>query len=145
MLFDHRMVGKGIFPSADSCPSASPGVSAVEAEWIPELLPQYCHFNPPLETPSPWLCSSTGTIRCHRSSTFCKLSACDLVRIPHLYLSECNVSRSCSPCGLAAASGGSGASRRPGALQTLCSVSPWRTGTTVAHTLQSSCMILFLS
>ncbi|XP_070821081.1 probable ATP-dependent RNA helicase DHX37 [Chaetodon trifascialis] len=46
------------------------GVSAVEAEWIPELLPQYCHFSSPLETPSPWLCSSTGTIRCHRSSTF---------------------------------------------------------------------------
>ncbi|XP_039660342.1 LOW QUALITY PROTEIN: probable ATP-dependent RNA helicase DHX37 [Perca fluviatilis] len=46
------------------------GVSAIEAEWIPELLPQYCHFGSPLESPSPWLCSSTGTIRCHRSSTF---------------------------------------------------------------------------
>ncbi|XP_035514714.1 probable ATP-dependent RNA helicase DHX37 [Morone saxatilis] len=46
------------------------GVSAVEAEWVPELLPQYCHFGSPLESPSPWFCSSTGTIRCHRSSTF---------------------------------------------------------------------------
>ncbi|XP_034728869.1 probable ATP-dependent RNA helicase DHX37 [Etheostoma cragini] len=46
------------------------GVSAIEAEWIPELLPQYCHFGSPLELPSPWLCSSTGSIRCHRSSTF---------------------------------------------------------------------------
>ncbi|XP_041643342.1 probable ATP-dependent RNA helicase DHX37 [Cheilinus undulatus] len=46
------------------------GVSAVEAEWVPQLLPQYCHFGPPLETPSPWFCSSSGTIRCHRSSTF---------------------------------------------------------------------------
>ncbi|XP_075889419.1 putative ATP-dependent RNA helicase DHX37 isoform X2 [Nelusetta ayraudi] len=46
------------------------GVSAVETEWIPELLTQYCHFDPPLETPAPWLCSSSGTIRCHRSSTF---------------------------------------------------------------------------
>ncbi|XP_034548008.1 probable ATP-dependent RNA helicase DHX37 [Notolabrus celidotus] len=46
------------------------GVSAVDAEWVPQLLPQYCHFNPPLETPSPWFCSSTGTIRCNRSSTF---------------------------------------------------------------------------
>uniref|UniRef100_A0A8C9YLN9 Activating signal cointegrator 1 complex subunit 3 n=1 Tax=Sander lucioperca TaxID=283035 RepID=A0A8C9YLN9_SANLU len=46
------------------------GVSAIEAEWIPELLPQYCHFGSPLESPSPWLCSSTGTIKCHRSSTF---------------------------------------------------------------------------
>ncbi|KAA8592672.1 hypothetical protein FQN60_018127 [Etheostoma spectabile] len=46
------------------------GVSAIEAEWIPELLPQYCHFGSPLESPSPWLCLSTGTIRCHRASTF---------------------------------------------------------------------------
>ncbi|XP_029686000.1 probable ATP-dependent RNA helicase DHX37 isoform X2 [Takifugu rubripes] len=46
------------------------GVSAVEAEWIPKLLPQYCHLGPTLESPSPWLCSSSGTIRCHRSSTF---------------------------------------------------------------------------
>ncbi|KAM4576787.1 putative ATP-dependent RNA helicase DHX37 [Odontesthes bonariensis] len=46
------------------------GVSAVEAEWVPKLLPQYCHFGPPQESPSPWFCSSTGTIRCHRLSTF---------------------------------------------------------------------------
>ncbi|XP_075954925.1 putative ATP-dependent RNA helicase DHX37 [Anarhichas minor] len=46
------------------------GVSAVEAEWIPELLPQYCHSGSPLESPSPWFCSSTGTIRCHRPSIF---------------------------------------------------------------------------
>ncbi|XP_022051791.2 probable ATP-dependent RNA helicase DHX37 [Acanthochromis polyacanthus] len=46
------------------------GVSAVEAEWVPQLLPQYCHFSSPEESPSPWFCSSTGTIRCHRKSTF---------------------------------------------------------------------------
>ncbi|KAM9742943.1 putative ATP-dependent RNA helicase DHX37 [Menidia menidia] len=46
------------------------GVSAVEAEWVPKLLPQYCHFGPPQESPSPWFCSSTGTIRCLQSSTF---------------------------------------------------------------------------
>lgn len=46
------------------------GVSAVEAEWVPQFLLQYCHFGSPLESPSPWFCSSTGTIRCHRSSTF---------------------------------------------------------------------------
>uniref|UniRef100_A0A3B5KYJ8 RNA helicase n=1 Tax=Xiphophorus couchianus TaxID=32473 RepID=A0A3B5KYJ8_9TELE len=46
------------------------GVSAVEADWVPQLLPQYCHFGPPLDSPAPWFCSSAGTIRCHRSSTF---------------------------------------------------------------------------
>ncbi|XP_024130840.1 probable ATP-dependent RNA helicase DHX37 isoform X2 [Oryzias melastigma] len=46
------------------------GVSAVEAEWVPQLLPQYCHFGAPLESPLPWFCSSSGTVRCHCSSTF---------------------------------------------------------------------------
>lgn len=46
------------------------GVSAVEANWVPQLLPQYCHFGSPLESPAPWFCSTTGTIRCHCSSTF---------------------------------------------------------------------------
>ncbi|RVE67907.1 hypothetical protein OJAV_G00086520 [Oryzias javanicus] len=46
------------------------GVSAVEAEWVPQFLPQYCHFGAPLESPLPWFCSSSGTVRCHCSSTF---------------------------------------------------------------------------
>ncbi|XP_061586057.1 probable ATP-dependent RNA helicase DHX37 [Cololabis saira] len=46
------------------------GVSAVEAEWVPRLLPQYCHLGPAHESPVPWFCCSTGTIRCHRPSTF---------------------------------------------------------------------------
>ncbi|CAN9513034.1 unnamed protein product [Ophioblennius macclurei] len=46
------------------------GVSAAEAEWVPQLLPQYCHFGSPLESPAPCFCSSTGTVRCHRPSTF---------------------------------------------------------------------------
>ncbi|XP_053276304.1 probable ATP-dependent RNA helicase DHX37 [Pleuronectes platessa] len=50
------------------------GVSAVEANWIPQFLPQYCHFGPPLESPAPWFCSSTGTIKCHRSSTFFRVA-----------------------------------------------------------------------
>ncbi|TNN66832.1 putative ATP-dependent RNA helicase DHX37 [Liparis tanakae] len=53
----------------DSSPSPS-GVSAVEAEWIPELLPQYCHPGAPLDSPPPWFSQSSGTIRCHRASTF---------------------------------------------------------------------------
>ncbi|KAM4615931.1 putative ATP-dependent RNA helicase DHX37 [Polymixia lowei] len=46
------------------------GVSAIEAEWVPQLLPQYCHFSSPQETPPPWFCASTGTVRCQCSSTF---------------------------------------------------------------------------
>lgn len=53
------------------------GVSAVEAEWVPKLLPQYCHFGSPLDSPPPWFCSSTGSIKCHRSSTFCKFSTAE--------------------------------------------------------------------
>ncbi|KAL6113767.1 dhx37 [Pungitius sinensis] len=50
------------------------GVSAVEAEWIPKLLPQYCHSGSPLDSPSPWFCTSTGTIRCLRPSTFFRVA-----------------------------------------------------------------------
>ncbi|OCU02001.1 hypothetical protein XELAEV_18007760mg [Xenopus laevis] len=46
------------------------GVSAIEAEWIPALLPQYCHFGKPLEDPPPFYCSETGRVKCHRPSTF---------------------------------------------------------------------------
>ncbi|NXI45676.1 DHX37 helicase, partial [Galbula dea] len=46
------------------------GVSAVEPEWIPVLLPTYCHFGKPLESPSPSYCPETGRIRCHRPSVF---------------------------------------------------------------------------
>lgn len=69
-------------------------MSAVQAEWIPKLLPQYCHFGPPLEVPAPWLCSSAGTIRCHRSSTFCKVSSDEqhFLKTSCLCLHSCNVS-----------------------------------------------------
>ncbi|XP_066466100.1 probable ATP-dependent RNA helicase DHX37 [Tiliqua scincoides] len=46
------------------------GVSAIEPEWIPLLLPPYCHYEKPLEEPPPSYCPETGTVRCHRSSTF---------------------------------------------------------------------------
>ncbi|XP_033828283.1 probable ATP-dependent RNA helicase DHX37 [Periophthalmus magnuspinnatus] len=49
------------------------GVSAVEAQWVPQFLPQYCHFSSPLDSPAPWFCPSTGTIRCQRSSTFFRI------------------------------------------------------------------------
>ncbi|KAJ6656586.1 hypothetical protein lerEdw1_003473 [Lerista edwardsae] len=46
------------------------GVSAIEPEWIPLLLPPYCHFEKPLDEPAPSYCPETGTVRCHRPSTF---------------------------------------------------------------------------
>ncbi|NXX47164.1 DHX37 helicase, partial [Tricholaema leucomelas] len=50
------------------------GVSAVEPEWIPVLLPPYCHFGKPLENPPPSYCSETGRVRCHRPSVFYRVS-----------------------------------------------------------------------
>ncbi|KAM3938487.1 putative ATP-dependent RNA helicase DHX37 isoform 2-T2 [Leptodactylus fuscus] len=46
------------------------GVSAIEPEWIPVLLPQYCHFGDPLEDPPPIYCLTSGRVKCHRESTF---------------------------------------------------------------------------
>ncbi|KAM5193099.1 putative ATP-dependent RNA helicase DHX37 [Mantella aurantiaca] len=46
------------------------GVSSIESEWIPALLPQYCHFADPLENPAPFYCAETGRVKCHRTSTF---------------------------------------------------------------------------
>ncbi|XP_072271861.1 probable ATP-dependent RNA helicase DHX37 [Pyxicephalus adspersus] len=46
------------------------GVSSIECEWIPVLLPQYCHFADPLEDPPPFYCAETGRVKCHRTSTF---------------------------------------------------------------------------
>uniref|UniRef100_A0A8C1R271 DEAH (Asp-Glu-Ala-His) box polypeptide 37 n=1 Tax=Cyprinus carpio TaxID=7962 RepID=A0A8C1R271_CYPCA len=42
------------------------------AEWIPKLLPQYCHFSSPEESPAPWFCPLSGRVRCHQQSTFCE-------------------------------------------------------------------------
>uniref|UniRef100_A0A8C9FT14 DEAH-box helicase 37 n=1 Tax=Pavo cristatus TaxID=9049 RepID=A0A8C9FT14_PAVCR len=50
------------------------GVSAVEPEWIPALLPLYCHFGKPLENPPPSYCPETGRVRCHRPSVFYRVS-----------------------------------------------------------------------
>ncbi|NXK32609.1 DHX37 helicase, partial [Piprites chloris] len=50
------------------------GVSAVEPEWIPALLPPYCHFGKPLENPPPSYCPERGRVRCHRPSVFYRVS-----------------------------------------------------------------------
>ncbi|XP_062854362.1 probable ATP-dependent RNA helicase DHX37 [Trichomycterus rosablanca] len=46
------------------------GVCAVQADWIPKLLPQYCHFSGPEENPSPWYCPDSGKVKCHQKSMF---------------------------------------------------------------------------
>uniref|UniRef100_A0A8I3QAU9 DEAH-box helicase 37 n=1 Tax=Canis lupus familiaris TaxID=9615 RepID=A0A8I3QAU9_CANLF len=46
------------------------GVSAVEVQWIPVLLPSYCQFDKPLEEPPPVYCPEKGRVLCHRASVF---------------------------------------------------------------------------
>nr|XP_020041304.1 probable ATP-dependent RNA helicase DHX37 [Castor canadensis] len=46
------------------------GVSAVEVQWIPALLPSYCQFAAPLEEPPPAYCPDKGRVLCHRASVF---------------------------------------------------------------------------
>lgn len=46
------------------------GLTTIEPEWIPLLLPQYSHYGKPLDTPPPRYCPDTGQIKCHRGSTF---------------------------------------------------------------------------
>ncbi|XP_037672932.1 probable ATP-dependent RNA helicase DHX37 isoform X2 [Choloepus didactylus] len=46
------------------------GVSAVETQWIPALLPTYCQFSKPLEEPPPSYCPERGRVLCHRASVF---------------------------------------------------------------------------
>lgn len=48
------------------------GVCAVQADWIPKLLPQYCHFSGPEQSPAPWYCPVSGKVKCQQQSTFCK-------------------------------------------------------------------------
>ncbi|KPP62454.1 putative ATP-dependent RNA helicase DHX37 [Scleropages formosus] len=53
------------------------GVSAVQEEWIPQILPRYCHFGPPLEDPPPRFCPDSGRVKCHCKSTFLRLGKTD--------------------------------------------------------------------
>uniref|UniRef100_UPI00398EC82E probable ATP-dependent RNA helicase DHX37 n=1 Tax=Pristiophorus japonicus TaxID=55135 RepID=UPI00398EC82E len=46
------------------------GLTEIESEWIPLLLPEYSHYGKPLVTPPPRFCPDTGRIKCHRESTF---------------------------------------------------------------------------
>ncbi|KAM9055243.1 putative ATP-dependent RNA helicase DHX37 isoform 3-T3 [Megaptera novaeangliae] len=49
------------------------GVSTVEVQWIPVLLPSYCQFDKPLEDPPPAYCPEKGRMLCHRASVFCRV------------------------------------------------------------------------
>ncbi|XP_044296662.1 probable ATP-dependent RNA helicase DHX37 [Varanus komodoensis] len=49
------------------------GISVVEPEWIPLLLPPYCHFGDPLDNPPPFYCPERGHVRCHRPSAFYRI------------------------------------------------------------------------
>ncbi|XP_070926918.1 probable ATP-dependent RNA helicase DHX37 isoform X2 [Macaca nemestrina] len=46
------------------------GISSVEVQWIPALLPSYCQFDKPLEEPAPTYCPERGRVLCHRASVF---------------------------------------------------------------------------
>uniref|UniRef100_A0A8C2RDM9 Activating signal cointegrator 1 complex subunit 3 n=1 Tax=Capra hircus TaxID=9925 RepID=A0A8C2RDM9_CAPHI len=50
--------------------SGPPGVSTVDMQWIPVLLPSYCQFDKPLEEPPPTYCPEKGRMLCHRASVF---------------------------------------------------------------------------
>ncbi|KAI4884305.1 hypothetical protein NFI96_025725, partial [Prochilodus magdalenae] len=49
------------------------GVCAVQAEWIPKLIPRYCHFSGPEKNPAPWYCPLSGRVKCQQQSTFFKV------------------------------------------------------------------------
>ncbi|XP_038059297.1 probable ATP-dependent RNA helicase DHX37 [Patiria miniata] len=46
------------------------GVSAIESEWLPVVLPHLCTFSKPMEEPAPSYHEATGTVHCHMTSTF---------------------------------------------------------------------------
>ena len=45
-------------------------VTAIEASWLPALLPEHCSFSAPLEIPPPSFDDVTGTITCHMTCTY---------------------------------------------------------------------------
>ena len=67
-------MGRAHKPLAEtpSLSSGLPGVSTVDMQWIPVLLPSYCQFDKPLEEPPPAYCPEKGRMLCHRASVFCE-------------------------------------------------------------------------
>ncbi len=46
------------------------GVCAVDSEWFPHVLPEYCTFSEPLEDPPPVFDVASGTVCCHISCSY---------------------------------------------------------------------------
>ncbi len=45
-------------------------VSAVEEDWLPRLVPEYCSFSTPLDNPPPFFAPDSGTVKCHMTGTY---------------------------------------------------------------------------
>ena len=46
------------------------GVTAIEAAWLPQLVPQFCTFSDPLQLPPPHFDLHRGIVRCHVTCTY---------------------------------------------------------------------------
>lgn len=120
------------------------GVCAVQADWIPKLLPQYCHFIGPEQSPAPWYCPVSGKVKCQQQSTFCKITPYPLTFsasvCPYLVVLidevwhflarfiNCVCIYICSQSWMEASCNWDGLSWRPWAIQTVRQVSVGRTG-----------------
>jgi len=49
---------------------SSTGVTAIEQDWLPVLIPNKCTFSKPEETPQPCFDDESGMVKCHMSCTF---------------------------------------------------------------------------
>lgn len=106
----------------------------MQADWIPKLLPQYCHFSGPEQSPAPWYCTLSGKVKCQQQSTFCKTTPYPLTLLPLFDLFLCLVYFTVCICiysqsWMEASCHWDGSSWRPWAIQTVCQVSAGRTGT----------------
>lgn len=52
-------------------------VCVIEEEWLPVLLPNFCTFSQPLDTPPPIFDHVTGIVKCHMTCSFGKKCSFD--------------------------------------------------------------------
>ena len=48
------------------------GITAIDPSWIPLVIPNQCHFGPPLESPAPYYDSESGLLHCSVKATYGK-------------------------------------------------------------------------